>query len=298
MSKQGSIFGSLLLLLLTSLSVAAEKPLIAMSWNIEWFPGGRPKASKSEAHRQLKAARKELTKNTPDIFFGQELTSGRAFRKLVEAVPQMKIHVYSNFIDARSGKASPQQCGIASTLQADSAWFETFKAVEGIPSLRRGFAFAALHHPEGGLLMCYSVHLKSNGGSHTPEGEKNVAITRAESVRQLLAHKSLMEERFADQKILGWIIGGDMNTNHDGQFPLCTAIEDLEEGGFHNTWNSTPKNARLTWRNHPEDTRFQPTTFDYFMTIGIKETQARIVPQVPVKVSDHAPVLLEISLPR
>ncbi|MEM1085867.1 MAG: hypothetical protein AAGI48_17290 [Verrucomicrobiota bacterium] len=276
---------------------AEEKAITAMSWNIEWFPGTRPDPSRREAFQQTKAARKLLEEVVPDILFAQELTDEKAFAKLVKAVPFMDVHVYSKFVDSRSGELARQQCGIASTLEADSAWFEAFKPVEGMPNLRRGFAFAALKHPQGGLLMCYSVHLKSNGGSDTPEGEKDIAVTRAESVRQLLAHKAEMEKRFADKPILGWIIGGDMNTNHDGQFPLCTVIEDLVKGGFHNTWSETPKEKRLTWRNHPDDTRFKPTTFDYFMTIGVKPVQATMMPEVPVEVSDHAPVLLEIVKP-
>jgi endonuclease/exonuclease/phosphatase family metal-dependent hydrolase len=143
--------------------------------------------------------------------------------------------------------------------------------------------------------MCYSVHLKSNHGSDTPEGEKNVAITRAEAARQLISHKAEMEKQFAGRKISGWIIAGDMNTNHDGQFPKCTAISDLIAGGFHNTWSETPKEQRLTWRNHPGEDRFKPTTFDYLMTIGLKKNQATLIPGVPVAISDHAPVLLELS---
>ncbi len=93
---------------------------------------------------------------------------------------------------------------------------------------------------------------------------------------------------------MGWIIAGDMNTNHDGQFPMCTAIKDLVGAGFHNTWSKTAREQRPTWRNHPDDTRFKPTTFDYFMTLGLKKNQALMVPGIAVEVSDHAPILLEV----
>lgn len=287
------------IILTTLISVMAPfanaAPLTALSWNIEWFPGGRPNPSKSEAFRQMKAAKAVLEKIAPEIFFGQELTDEKAFSKLVEVVPGMKVNVFSKFRDPQSGKPGPQQCGIASTLKADSAWFESFKPTEGVPSLRRGFAFAALNHPDGGLIMCYSVHLKSNGGSDTPAGEKNVAVTRAESAKQLIAHKAEMEKKFSGRKIIGWIIAGDMNTNHDDQFPMCTAIRDLEQGGFYNSWSETPKNQRLTWRNRPGEDRFKPTTFDYFMTIGLKKNQAKLIPDVAVEVSDHAPIVLQVS---
>ena len=282
------------LLVLALQPFASADSVTVMAWNIEWFPGTRPRATWTEASRQMDGAKETLAKISPQILCAQELTDELAFTQLVEAVPGMKVDVFSKFLDPESGDLGPQQCGIASTLEADSAWFESFKPAEGVPSLRRGFAFAALNHPEGGLIMCYSVHLKSNGGSDTPAGEKNVAVTRAEAVRQLLAHKAEMEKKFAGRKIFGWVIAGDMNTNHDGQFPMCTAIKDLVAGGFHNSWSETPKAQRMTWRNRPDDQRFKPTTFDYVMTSGLKKNQATMVQGVPVELSDHAPILLEL----
>lgn len=286
---------ALLALALTTFTQA--EPLKLVSWNIEWFPGVHPNASRADAFRHLKATKVELERLAPQIFLGQEITDARSFEKLAEVVPGMKVHVISKFIGRDGRKPSPQQCAIASTLSAHSAWFEEFERHENLPSLSRGFSFAALNHPEGGLLMLYCVHLKSNRGSDTPEGERNVAATRAESVKQLVAHKKKMEEQFAKEKIVGWVIAGDFNTNHDGQFPLCTVVKDLESAGFYNTWAQTPKEERLTWRSdpNPEERRFQPTTFDYIMTSSLKKTQAVIPPDVPREISDHHPVMLMLS---
>lgn len=267
------------------------EPLKAMTWNLEWFPGGRPNAYEGEKINQTKGVKAELDEIAPDIFLAQELTDKKAFTKLVTTVPGLKVDVFSNFMEADGKTPGPQQCGIASKLKTNSAWFESFKLTKNIPNLRRGFAFAALEHPDGGLIMLYSVHLKSNRGSDTPEGERDVANTRAESVRQLIAHKKAMEVKFAGKKILGWMIAGDFNTNDDGQFIMCTAVKDLVAAGFHNTWDSTPKEERLTWRNSPKDTRFEPTTFDFMMTTGFKETQAKML-EVSRDISDHNPVML------
>lgn len=268
------------------------EPLKAITWNIEWFPGGRPYASKNEQSKQTKGVLEKLGKMSPDIFLAQEITNGKAFEKLVTQIPGMKVDIFSNFLKPNSDKPDSQQCAIASKLKAHSAWFEEFKPSANLPSLRRGFAFAALEHPDGGLIMIYSVHLKSNRGSDTPEGEMNVANTRAESARQIIVHKTEMEKKFADQKILGWLIGGDFNTNHDGQFPKCTAVKQLVDAGFHNSWDATPKEERRSWRNNPRDKRFKPTTFDYLFTIGFKETQAKLIPDISLDLSDHAPVLI------
>ena len=268
------------------------EPLKALTWNIEWFPGGRPKAKQEEKDKQFASVQAELTKLKPDIFLAQEVTDEDAFKKLVATMPGMKVDVFSRFLEPDSETVGPQQCCIASNLKANSAFFEPFKPTANLPNLRRGFAFAALEHPEGGLIMLYSVHLKSNRGSETPEGEQDVANTRAESVRQIIAHKAAMEKQFAGQKIKGWLIAGDFNTNHDGQFPKCTAIADLVKAGFHNTWDSTPKEQRLTWYNGPWDKKFKPTTFDYMMTMGFGKTQAKTISGISRETSDHDPVML------
>lgn len=272
-------------------SLHAE-PLKTMTWNIEWFPGGRPNASQAEKDKQFAAVQSLLAKHKPDILLAQEVTDEEAFRKLVASMPGMKVDVFSRFLESDSVTVGPQQCCIASNLKADSAFFEPFKPTTNLPNLRRGFAFAALEHPADGLIMIYSVHLKSNRGSETPTGEEDVAATRAESVRQILAHKAEMEKRYAGRKILGWIVGGDLNTNHDSQFPKCTVIADFAKAGFHNSWNTTPKERRLTWHNGPWDKKFKPTTFDYILTSGIKETQAMMIPGVSRETSDHDPVML------
>jgi len=270
----------------------SAEPLKAMSWNIEWFPGGRPKANEEEKMAQTKLVAEQLAAIQPDIFLAQEITDEIAFEKVVSAMPgKLTLHVCSRFMNHEASDLDPQQVAIASNLKADSAFFENFKPNENHPNLSRGFAFAALEHPDGGLIMVYSVHLKSNRGSETPEGEQNVANTRAEGVKQILSHKAEMEKRYAGRKIMGWLVGGDFNTNHDGQFPKCTAVADLVKGGFSNTWDKTPKEERLTWFTNPFAPQFKPTTFDYVMTIGFKGTQAKAVP-VPRETSDHNPVLI------
>ena len=111
---------------------------------------------------------------------------------------------------------------------------------------------------------------------------------------RLIAHKAAMEKQFKDEKIVGWLIGGDFNSNDDGQFPMCTAVADMMEAGFHNSWDSTPKEDRFTWHNNPGDDRFKPTTFDYMMTVGFKKKQAEDDP-VPRDTSDHDPVMLMLE---
>ncbi len=290
----------ILLLLSTVIGLIAPAhlsaaPIKAVAWNIEWFPGGRPKANAQERENQTKLVKEHLAEIKPDIFLAQEITDEKAFKKVVADMPgKMVVHVCSRFVNHESRDLAPQQVAIASNLKADTAFFENFKPNKNLPHLSRGFAFAALLHPDGGLMMIYSVHLKSNHGSDTPEGEQGVADTRAESIRQIVSHKADMEKRYAGRKIMGWLVGGDFNSNHDGQFPKCTAVADLVKAGFKNTWDATPKEQRLTWQIRPTETRFKPTTFDYMLTMGFRDTQATMIP-VPREVSDHHPVALMLE---
>lgn len=278
-------------------SAASAEPLKAMSWNVKWFPGGYAEATKAEQTEHINAAQKIVATADPDIFLAQEIRDETAFKALIKNNPDLKIHVMSKFLNFEDKKPFPQQCAIASKLEAHSASEVSYKFIRNLPSLNRGFAFAALKHPDGGLIMVYCIHLRSNRGSENPQEAKKIAATRAESVRQIIAHKNEMMNKFSREKIVGWVIGGDFNTNHDGQFPLCSAINDMVKAGFHNTWNNTPQKDRITWRNNPRFEDFKPTTFDYIFTSGFTKNQATTVPNVSLKVSDHAPVILNLSVP-
>lgn len=281
------------LLLISATWLDAAEPLRFIAWNIEWFPGHRPTASAEEADLQMKQCQAELKKLNPDIFVAEEIQDWQAFHELCSAVPGLVVHVVSSFRDPESGQIRNQQIGIASKLKCRAAWWETWAA--NYPNISRGFSYAALEHPDGGLLMIYGNHLKSNSGGNNEEGAKRNADMRNEQVKQLLAHKATIETGFADRTIMGWIAAGDFNTNHDGQFPLDTVIRTMTENGYFNTWKNVPKEKRLTWRSQA-DSKFEPTTFDYIFTQGIRETDAFIL-DVPRETSDHSPIGIRVMAP-
>ena len=279
----------LLLLTLFTTAWSQTAPLKTISWNMEWFPGKRPTASAEEAAAHMKAGQDALKAMNPDIFIGVEVNDWNAFHEVCSVVPGLVVHVVSSFVDPQSGEIRPQQIGIASKLKCQGAWWEAWKA--NVPNISRGFSFAALEDPAGqGLIMVYGNHLKSNRGSDTPEGAKNVGTMRDEQATQLLRHMKDMSVAYGNRPIRGWIAGGDFNTNHDGQFPECHVVDLLTKGGFHNTWLNVPKEKRLTWRTEPGG-RFEPTTFDYLFAKGFGELTASAV-DVDMTVSDHLPVQL------
>lgn len=274
----------LILALLFSLATFLHAaPLKVVSWNLEWFPGKRPTASAAEAEKHMKDAQDALRKINPDVFIGLEVRDWDAFNQLVSAVPGLKNHVVSNFIDPLTEEIRPQQIGIASKLTCRAADAEAWKA--NVPNISRGFSYAALERKDGSLLMVYGNHLKSNRGDAT-----EVAAMRNDQAKQLIAQRPVMEKAFKDKKIAGWILAGDFNTNHDGQFPLCKVVEELTSAGFRNTWADIPKQKRLTWTAAPGG-RFESTTFDYFFTLGLGDLTATMLDSPP-SVSDHHAIQL------
>lgn len=268
----------LALLLFAASCLQAAEPLKVVVWNIEWFPGHRPTSSAEEADAHMKASQKELKKIDPDIFIGLEMRDWAAFNELVSAVPGLTTHVVSSFVDPVTGEIRNQQIGIASKLTCRAAAWEVWKA--NVPATSRGFSFAALEQKDGGLLMVYGNHLKSNRGK--PE---EVALIRNDQAKQLVAHRAVVEKAFSGKEIAGWISAGDFNTNHDGQFPLCQVVKEMTDAGFRNTWTDTPQAERLTWRSD-ESRRYEPTTFDYFFTLGLGDLNATII-DTPRSISDH-----------
>jgi len=262
---------------------ATGDQLRIVAWNLEWYPGGRQGASFEEQFAHEAKARDELAKIAPDVFLAQEIRSWRHFDQLVSILPDLRTAVVSAF---RMGpQVGLQQVAIASRLPVNSAWAEEWK--RSSPTPPRGFSSAVLEVPQTGkLLLVYSVHLKSNVAKRPGDEQANY-LKREESVRQLLNHVRAMEDLFAG-RISGIVVGGDFNTNHDGQFPDRT-IAMMVGAGFHNTWADTPAAQRHTWRG---SSRHRATTLDYLFTKGLGVPRAKLL---PTKASDHQP--LEISVP-
>lgn len=283
-------FGTLFLLLAQSLSAATALRIVA--WNIEWFPGQQMREVTREMEQDhMLRVQETLEGLNPDILLSSEIRNWRFFDELVSVVPGLKVCVVSAFRDNEFGALWLQQVAIATKFPVLASWYEDWKAT--IPSLSRGFAFAAIEapHVEDGVLLVYSLHLKSNRSWNEQQAETNFRL-RNESVRQLLAHLDEMEHVTFRDRVAGVIVGGDINTNEDGQFG-DRVVAMLMEAGFHNTWAGVERSERLTWRGSD---RFEATTFDYIFTRGLPEGTA-LMAEVPADNSDHHAVVLELVLP-
>lgn len=281
----------LLAAMLVSGSVVADS-LNVVSMNLEWFPGQTPQAHWIAKKRHIRDVKSAIAKAEPDILIATEVCEEDALRSALKGVPGLTLDVISNFVDVEDGgDRRNQQIAIASKLVPVAGWAEPWE--QTLPSLRRGFTFAALENPSSGrLILVYGLHLKSNR-SGTPEEVQQNYDARDASVDQLLAHMKRMEAQFADRGVDGWIVAGDFNTNHDGQFG-DHVIEKLVAAGFCNSWRNTDAADRHTWKARGT---FEPTTFDYIMVKNLGEPDASVM-VTPDQVSDHNAVRVHVELPK
>jgi endonuclease/exonuclease/phosphatase family metal-dependent hydrolase len=249
-------------------------------WNVQWFPGRRPNASRSEENRQIRAVHTDIAPLNSDIIALEEVRDWNYAALAVKPLPRFKVDVISNF-PPREGQNEAQQVAITSRLQPLSAWSELWKPSGAIVP-PRGFAFAAYELAPGRLLLVYALHLKSNRG----EIHEDIRI-REESIQQLAAHMKAMQIAYAKLGTLSWIVGGDFNTAPDEpRFASEKTIPTLRAQAFQWCWEGTPFNSRITV---PADLRYPAASFDHIFYRGATLTKAWVAVTSPQS-SDHRAV--------
>lgn len=256
-------------------------------WNIQWFPGRRPRASRAEESRQIKAVQSDIAQWNADIVGLEEVRDFARAEVAVAHLAGFKIDVCANF-PARDGQAEAQQVAIASRLQPLSAWAEEWK-IAGAMTPPRGFAFAAYQFAPNKLILVYVVHLKSNRG----DIRENILI-RQESIRQLRAHMNAMELAYGKLGDLTWMVGGDFNTSlDDRRFAAETTLRNLMRNGFAWTWQNIPVASRTTL---PPTRDFPPACFDHIFYRGATLRKAWVA-NTSGQSSDHQAVAAILDLP-
>ncbi len=277
----------------TAAEEAGAKPIRIVFWNLEWFPGGSPQATTTEAAAQIVSAVPAMAKLAPDITGLTEILNEDAMRIAFFQTPGMTPQVCSVFLD-EEGKVTLQQIGIGSRLPAIGAWWENWKESRVTP--KRGFSFAAFEVETGKILLVYSVHLKSNRG----DAAENFAM-REESARQLLSHAAAMEKAYSRMGKVGIIMGGDFNTSlDDPRFSKESTLRDLVKAGFQWCWEGVPFEDRVTLpsqpSNNPAFPPFPDTCFDHAFTKNLELVSAG-APAIEPSPSDHRPVVVEVRFP-
>jgi len=268
-------------LLAQSSSSAPSLPTITVTfWNVQWFPGRRPNASRGEENRQIRAVHGDLAQNNSDLIAFEEVRDYEHAALAVKPLAGFKVDVCSSF-PPREGQNEAQQVAITSRLLPLSAWSELWKPSGAIVP-PRGFAFAAYEPAPRQLLLVYALHLKSNRG----ELREDIRI-REESMQQLIAHMKAMETAYGKLGALGWIVGGDFNTAPDEpRFASEKTISSLRAAGFRWGWEGIPFTSRITV---PADLRYPAACFDQIFFRGVTLTKAWVANSSPQS-SDHRAV--------
>ena len=255
-------------------------------WNIKWFPGGRPNASRREEVRQIGTVHEDIPKLAADVIGFEEVRDWQSAEIAVKPLAGFKVDVCSTF-PPRDDQTATQQIAITSRLTPMSAWAEEWKA-GGAITPPRGFAFAAYELAPKQLLLVYALHLKSNRG----ELVENVAI-REESMRQLLAHMKEMEAAYGKLGAITWVIGGDYNTAPDDpRFKDEKTLKSLTSAGFRWSWEGMPLEQRVTL---PPDDRFPAACFDHIYYRGANLIKAEVLDTSDIS-SDHRAIRAELKL--
>lgn len=259
----------------------------AAFWNIQWFPGRRPKASRSEENRQIRSVHHDVAQLTADIVGLEEVRDFEHAALAVKPLSGFKVDVCSNF-PAREGQQESQQIAITSRLQPISAWAEAWKPGGAILP-PRGFAFASYQLSSKQVLLVYAVHLKSNRG----ELHEDMRI-REESIRQLIGHMKAMNDAYGRLGAITWIVGGDFNTAFDEpRFTGEKTILYLMTGGFKWAWRGIPFSSRVTM---PGDARYPAAAFDQILYRDATLAKAWVTNTSPQS-SDHRAVNITLNIP-
>ncbi len=268
-------------------AVSSSTTITAAFWNIQWFPGRRPNASRAEENRQIREVHRDFAQLAPDVVGLEEVRDFKHASLAIQPLSGFKVDVCSNF-PPREGQQEGQQIAIASRLQPISAWAEAWKP-GGMIFPPRGFAFASYQVSPNQVLLVYALHLKSNRG----EIHEDIRI-REESLYQLLSHMKAMKNTYGKMGALTWVIGGDFNTTPDEpRFAGEKTIPALLADGFSWAWQGTPLSARITM---PADVRYAAAAFDQIFYRGATLTRAWVANTSPQS-SDHRAVNVVLSLP-
>jgi len=276
------------------ISVGSDaQTLKCTTWNLQWFPNGSAREASAEKQDQrIKEAADVLRPIDPDIILLQEVRDYDACARLGEAIAPGIYHVAicSAFTEPFQRGLGKQQVAILSKYQAQAAWAEPWKSLNGVDP-PRGFAFAWFKIGDRDIGV-YSVHLKSNlvtRGDKEAETAKNIR-KREVAIGQLLMHV---------QDVLGTtipiiksvVIGGDFNTNHDQEiFAEERTLDALAAAGFQSGFEELPLAQRVT---HPGTHGFPDATFDFIFAKGLAGSQPTII---QTNASDHWPVTRDFHL--
>lgn len=261
-----------------------KEALRIVSWNLQWFPGGKMGGAPKEVQdEQIGKIRNEIRKLGADILVLQEVGSLGALEELMEPLgDEWNVAILSRFKDGNF--ISGQQVGIVSRFPAEAVWAESWD--RGWAGAPRGYAYASFLIKDTRIAV-YGLHLKSNLGN-PPENTSK----REDAMEQLIGHIKTGRDRVPDPDAV--VVAGDFNTDDPdtpaGQSPGERTFGSLRKAGFQWTFEGIPHASRITC---PGKGRYPDACFDHIFTKGLGKPTATVV---KAEGSDHFPVVVDVVL--
>lgn len=134
--------------LLTQLAAAATTTWKVTTWNLEWFPSGKPdfRDAKIEGER-IAAAAKTLREIDPDIILLQEVRDEEAMQALAKAIGRgHQVVVVSRF--KQGNRIGQQQQAILAKFPAKAAYWNEWTTRQ-LVNPPRGYSFALFETKDG-----------------------------------------------------------------------------------------------------------------------------------------------------
>ncbi len=251
--------------------VAPGSELRVATWNIRWFPSGRPIAVAPSVERQIiGAAAREVRKAEPHIICLQEIRDREAAAELARSsrLPGLKVVACTEFAPF-SEDIPAQQVAILSNLPLVEGGYEPWRA-SGYVDPPRGYAYAVLETPAG-LVAVFAVHLKSNFITEGRDVERLTTLNRLKrelSSTQLQAAADRLGRRLR-RPVTRVILAGDFNTSlDDPRWTEESTLRGLEEAGFRSCFEGMPPRRTKTL---PATDYYPAVTFDYIWHRGFSE---------------------------
>lgn len=273
------------LVLLSPAAARAEVPLRVMTWNLRWFPGGKPGAGPDERSRQMAQVAAVIARADPDVLLLQEVSGQPAVEELLAAAGgKLSVQVVSRFRDV-TGALSAQQLAACSRHPASAAWSAPWE--RGWAGAPRGYAYVRLD-VGGTVIHAYALHLKSNLGRDPALN----ASKREDAVEQVLGHLARMSTETGSSRA---ILAGDFNVSPEtdkravvGERTLTLPIEQ----GFFWPFEGVQAADRMTIRG----SRGLPDAcFDHVFVRELGRPVARVL--ADAEGSDHLPVVVDLVVP-
>jgi endonuclease/exonuclease/phosphatase family metal-dependent hydrolase len=276
------------------------KPLTnirVMAWNIQWFPGRKPRAAlPKEEEKQIRAINKILNQEKPALFFASEVRSLAHLQKLKPgSAPLSWACTQIPRTEEEGQDMYNQGLALISQVPWKRVWALDFSDLAaGYDRPYRGILGAEFPLTQNRSLYLYGVHLKSNRG--------NPASAR-------MRRERAMEYLRWDWNRLGLnpkknliLLVGDFNTSLNmSAYREEQTLRSLLDFGFIDGAEGTPSHKRMTLPAS-KDGRYPPADFDQMLLSPALadlmpggKPWANVVP-TPSAASDHYLMKMELPL--